>query len=114
MMTRSSSESELVNAEDGSTYVVWTIKLLEDMGFPPKKPIKVYQDNLSTIIMAGQGGNFKRTKHLICKESYIRERLQNNDMVLLHLPTKQMPADLLTKPVPTGTLKELSRLLCLE
>jgi hypothetical protein len=51
------------------------------MGFPPKKPIRVYQANLSTIIMAGQGGNFKRTKHLICKESYIRERLENNDMV---------------------------------
>jgi hypothetical protein len=87
MVPRSSSE-------DGSTCVVWTIKLLEDMGFPPKKPIKEYQDNLSTIIMAGQGRNFKRTKHLICKESYIRERLQNNDMVLLHLPSKQMPADL--------------------
>jgi hypothetical protein len=114
MMTRSSSESALVNAEDGFTYVVWMIKLLEDIGFPPQKPIKVYQDNLSTIIMAGQGGKFKRTKQLICKKSYIRERLQKNDMVLLHLPTKQMLANLLTKPVPTGTLKELPRLLCLE
>jgi hypothetical protein len=52
MMTRSSSESELVNAEDGSPYVVWTIKLLEDVDFSPKKSNKVYQDNLSTIIMA--------------------------------------------------------------
>jgi hypothetical protein len=39
MMTKSSSDSELVNAKDGSTYVVWTTVLLEDMGFPPKKPI---------------------------------------------------------------------------
>jgi hypothetical protein len=55
--------------------------------------------------MAGQGGNFKRTKHLICEESYIRERLHNNDMILLLI---------LTKPVTTGTPKELSRFLCLE
>jgi hypothetical protein len=113
-MTRSSSESELVTTEDGSTFVVWTTQLLQDMGFPPQKPVKVFQDNLSTIIMAGQGGSFKRTKHLNCKESFIRERLQNNEIVLLHLPTKQMPADLLTKPVSISTLREKSALLCLE
>ena len=50
--------------------------------------------------MAVQGGNFKITKHLICKESYvIKERLQAGDIQLKYLPTDRMPADLLTKPL---------------
>jgi hypothetical protein len=43
------------------------------MGFEHKGPIKIYQDNKSTIIMAMQGASFKRTKHLIGKETYVKE-----------------------------------------
>jgi hypothetical protein len=73
IMTRSSSESELVTTEDGSTFVVWTTQLLQDMGFPPQKPVKVFQDNLSTIIMAEQGGSFKRTKKVL-SELFLQRR----------------------------------------
>jgi hypothetical protein len=88
--------------------------LLEDLGFPQAKPSTVYQDNLSTIIMAGQGGNFKRTKHLVCKESFIKERLRSGEMALQHLPTKRMLADLFTKPLSTSSIQELSQALCVE
>jgi hypothetical protein len=98
-ITRSSSESELFTVEDASTFVVWLKTLLLDLGIDILDPIPVFQDNKSTIIMAIQGGNFKRTKHLICKESYVRERLLAGDMRLLYLPTSQMPADMLTKPM---------------
>jgi hypothetical protein len=68
------------------------------------KATPIYQDNQSTILIAQQGGNFKRTKHLICKESYVRERIDNNDIKLKYLPTTKMPADMLTKPVSKKVL----------
>jgi hypothetical protein len=114
MMTRSSSESELFSLEDASTYALWYKILLHDMGFEHKGPIKIYQDNKSTIIMAMQGASFKRTKHLIGKETYVKERIQNGDIALQYLPTKEMPADLLTKPVGREALLRLKRILHLK
>jgi hypothetical protein len=104
-VTRSSSESELVALEDATTYVTWLHCLLHSMHINVTQPTIVYQDNQSTILIAQSGGNFKRTKHLICKESFIRERLENNDIVLKYLSTNQMPADILTKPTSKKVLK---------
>lgn len=99
MTTRSSSESELVVLEEASTYVTWYSTLLKSMGIEARKPLTIYQDNQSTIIMAMQGANFKRTKHLMCKESYVKEQITNGELTLRYLPTNDMPADMLTKPL---------------
>jgi hypothetical protein len=96
---RSSGESELYVLEEASTYAIWLKCFLNSMGIVLDTPITIHQDNKSTIIMASQGGNFKRTKHLICKESYVKERLLNGDIKLQYLPTDEMPADMLTKPM---------------
>jgi hypothetical protein len=53
--------------------------------------------------MAIQGGNFKRTKHMICKEAFIREKFQEGTIVLRYLPTNFMLADILN-----GHLKSLN------
>jgi hypothetical protein len=103
-ITRSSTESELVTLEDSVTYVIWLRQLLSDLGYAQDKPTCVYQDNKSTIIMAIQGGNFKRTKHMICKEAFIREKFQEGAIVLRYLPTNFMLADILTKPVSSTVL----------
>jgi hypothetical protein len=89
MMTRSTSESELFLLEDASIYALWYKILLKDMVVNCNEPIKVYQDNKSTITMAMQGASFKRTKHLIGKQTCIKERIQNKDIVLQYLMTKE-------------------------
>jgi hypothetical protein len=81
------------------------------MGFNCNEPIKVYQDNKSTTILAMQGASFKRTKHLIGKQTFFKERIQNKDIVLQYLPTKEILADLLATPVGRETLVRLKRLL---
>ena len=111
MITRSSSESELCGAEEGATYAVWYKLLLQGMGVPVPGPITLYQDNKSTIIMAVQGGTFQRTKHLIGRQSYIKERIEAGDIVLKFKSTKEMEADLLTKPLPRVVLNKLKSLL---
>ena len=110
-ITRSSSESELYALEEASTYVIWMRLLMNELGYPPSGPTKVFQDNQSTIIMATSGGSFKRTKHLICKQSFVKERIANGDMHLCYLPTNRMVADMLTKPLPRALLQKLMTLL---
>jgi len=111
MITPSSSEFELCGAEEGATYAVWYKLLLQGMGVPVSGPITLYQDNKSTIIMAVQGGTFQRTKHLIGRQSYIKERIEAGDIVLKFKSTKEMEADLLTKPLPRAVLNKLKSLL---
>lgn len=100
-ITRSSSESELYALEEASTYAVWLRLLLEELKVLKQSvPIPIYQDNLSTIILANEGEiNFKRTKHLLARESYVKERIDRGEIVLKYKPTAEMSADFLTKPL---------------
>jgi hypothetical protein len=114
MMTRSTSESELCALEEASTYAVWIRVLMRDLRVGNDHPVTVHQDNKSTIIMAVQGGSFKRTKHLIGRESFVGERIRDGDMVLSYLPTEQMPADMLTKPLGPVLLQKFMELVCVR
>jgi hypothetical protein len=105
-VTRSSTESELYALEEASTYSVWLRLLLKEFGLPIKGPIPTFQDNKSTIIIAIQGGNFKRTKHLLLREEFVRERIENGDIALKYLKTQDMPADMLTKPLGKTPLQK--------
>jgi hypothetical protein len=113
MATRSSSESELVSLEDASTYAIWYAQLLEDFGIKNNKPLTIYQDNLSTIFMASQGLSFKRNKHLVARESFVRERIENGDINLRHLGSNDMPSDIFTKPVSKNILMKMKKKLFL-
>jgi hypothetical protein len=111
--TRSSTESELVALEDSTTYVLWLRCLLRSFNIDIDAPTIVYQDNQSTILMAIQGGNFKRTKHMICKENFIKDRLKNGEVILKYLVTNNMPADMLTKPISKAKLNQHMKTLSL-
>ena len=48
--TKSSTEAELVGADDASTMILWTRLFLEQQGYPIDQNI-LYQDNKSTILL---------------------------------------------------------------
>ena len=107
-VTRSSSELELYALEEASTYAVWQKCLLEELKIMEKgTPIKIFQDNISTIFMATNGGTFKRTKHLITREMFVRERISSGEIKLLHSPTKEMRADFLIKNMTRPQLETI-------
>jgi hypothetical protein len=103
--TRSSSESELVTAEEATTYIIWLRCLLQSFNVHLEKPTILFQDNKSTIIISSQGGSFKRTKHLICKDNFIKEHINNGLVQLQYMSTNNMPADMLTKPLSRTVLE---------
>jgi len=67
-------------------------------------PIKVLQDNLSAIWLATHDGSFGRNKHTIIKRAYIKEKIEDGTMVMLHCDTDRMAADMGTKPLDKKTL----------
>ena len=99
-VTKSSTESELVALDTAATYVPWVCELLDELGFSHEIPVLIYQDNKSTIIMANAGGgSFKRTKHISNRYFWINQFINSGEIQLLYIPTDQMIADVLTKPL---------------
>jgi hypothetical protein len=95
----------LVVLEEAVTYVSWLKLLLKELGIPLSHPIKIYQDNQSTILIGTEGnGNFKRTKHMISRKCFVSEAISDGLIILEYKPTKEMAADFLTKALPTPQL----------
>ncbi len=78
--------------------------LLTELGVDCPEPVTTYQDNKSAIIIASQGGHFKRLKHLLVREAFVQERIKFGDILLQYLSTDAMPADMLTKPLSAPKL----------
>ncbi len=100
MITKSSSESELVVLDEAAAYAVWLRLLMYELKIYDNVPrVKIFQDNKSAITMAHQDVyNFKRSKHLLIKYNFVKQHIDAGDIFLEYLPTKDMLADILTKP----------------
>ena len=100
LVTRSSTESEVVGVFEVLPQVLWTKKFLEDQGVEVKETI-LYQDNMSSMLLErnGRQSSTKRTKHMDIRYFYVGEHIQNKTLSLKHCPTEEMLADYFTKPL---------------
>jgi hypothetical protein len=113
LVTRSSTESEMVCLDEAVTYAIWITSLLRDFKFHFKLPVRMLQDNLSTIGIVLNGGTFARTKHMITKHGFIKQNVELGNIELEHCRTQIMAADMVTKPLGGTELKKLSELICI-
>jgi hypothetical protein len=63
LVSKSSTEAELIGLSDVLSQVIWTRDFLSAQGYA-MPPAKVYQDNLSTITMAEKGTGSALVEHL--------------------------------------------------
>jgi hypothetical protein len=104
IVTKNSTEAELVALSDllleGELIERFIIELGRLMEEDFVKDIHlIHQDNKSTMTMVISGGGKPRTKYMQVHEEYVTERLQSGEVVLKYVNTKNMLADLLTKPL---------------
>ena len=68
----------------------------------------VYQDNTSTIALAEKGrSTSERTRHVHVRYFFVRDRIQAGEIKISYLPTAEMVADLLTKPLQGELFRKL-------
>ena len=103
IVTRSSTEAELVGISDALSQVLWTREYMIYQGFKIG-PVTLYQDNCSTIFLANKGrSTSERTRHIKIRYFFITHYINNKEIVIEHMPTSLMIADILTKSLH-GTL----------
>jgi len=98
IVTKSSTESELVGFSDSLGQAIWTSEFLIGQGYKVG-PAKVFQDSMSTITLAAKGRSTSYpTRHIHIRYFFVKVRVDSGEVDIEYKPTKLMLADLLTKP----------------
>ena len=69
----------------------------------------IYCDNSSAIALSKNFVFHKRTKHIDAKFHYIRELVNNGEIILKHCRTQEQFADILTKPLGQKSFEYLRK-----
>jgi hypothetical protein len=111
IVTRLSTEAELVGVSDALSQVLWTREFLIHHGVSIG-PAIVYQDNQSTIFLDNRGkSTCERTRHVKIRHFFISHYIEEKEIILQYLPTGEMIADLLTKPLHGSLFEKLRKLV---
>ena len=107
--TRSSTESELVGADDMAQMILWTKFFMEAQGYDVKENI-LYQDNKSTILLENNGkrSSGKRTRAINIRYFFLTDQVEKGNLRIEYCPTAEMNGDYMSKPLQ-GNLFEKFR-----
>jgi hypothetical protein len=108
LVTRSSTEAEVVGVHDVMPQLIWTAHFLEAQGVHINESI-LYQDNTSSILIErnGRRSSTKRTRHMNIRFFFIKDQVESNSVKIEHCPTAEMIADFFTKPLSGGQFRKL-------
>jgi hypothetical protein len=99
IVSKSSTESELIGLSDALSMIIWVRDFLTAQGYPMDAAV-IYQDNKSTINLAEKGrSTSERTRHVNIRYFFIHDRIKSGEVKVMHMPTKDMLSDILTKPL---------------
>jgi hypothetical protein len=111
LVTKSSTEAELVAESDFASEAIFSREFLIAQG-EKVPPAIIYQDNMSTIAMIKNGqSKSDRTRHMNVRYFWTKERMEQGDINIVYLPTDDMIADILTKPLQGDKFIALRQLL---
>lgn len=79
---------------------LWLRSLAKEV-FPSAttEAINIGCDNLGAIELAMTSNYRQRTKHIDVRHHFIRETIEDKQIAVKYIPTEEMVADALTKPV---------------
>ena len=94
--------------------VVWASRLFKEFGYEDlgifgsseaateqemegHRPVVIYEDNSGCIEWSKNPVDHQRAKHIDLKYHYVRAKVRAGEVKLVHCPTDEMMADLLTK-----------------
>ena len=67
-----------------------------------ERPLKLYCDNQSVVMLANKNRSLKKSKHIDIKYLVVKERVQNGQLSIEHISTNSMVAYPLIKAVPAS------------
>ena len=80
--------------------IIWFKQLLEGMKVEIKEPVFMYCDNTNAINISNNLVMHTKTKHISIKYNFFRELVQDKEVRLEYVNTKEQVAIIFTKSLP--------------
>jgi hypothetical protein len=98
--TRSSTETEIIGAEDFMPAIVWTRYFMKPQGYGVKYNVLFQYNKISTLLEKnGKASSSKRTKHINIRYFFITDRVEKGELSVVWCPTGDMIGYFATKPL---------------
>jgi hypothetical protein len=94
--------------------VKWMNAVLGELNYLVKKPITIYSDNQAAGKMAQHDVDHERTKHIDIRHHFIRDEINNNEVIVKWIRTEQQIADIFTKMLHSPRFVSLRDRLVLD
>jgi hypothetical protein len=101
----STTEAEYIALCEASKQGQWLRTLLQEIGREKLlggrgRRVQIFGDNQASLAIASDPMSHRRTKHIDVRYHYVRQLIAFGKMGVDYVPTADMPADVLTKPLP--------------
>jgi len=96
----STADSEYVAAAMATKQALWLRQLLSALGVDGGA-VPMEEDNQSRLALVNNPEATRRTKHVDVADHMVRDYQARGDVAFSFLPSAEMPADRLTKPLPS-------------
>jgi hypothetical protein len=95
----SSVEAEYMAASQAAKEALWLRALLRELGMHTSSPTTLCSDSQGSIALSKNPEHHARSKHIDIRHHFIREQVAAGSINLVYVPTEDMAADVLTKPL---------------
>ncbi|XP_074361822.1 secreted RxLR effector protein 161-like [Apium graveolens] len=106
----SSCEAEFMAATAAACQAIWLKKLLSQITGEETGPVTIYIDNRSAIDLEKNPVFHSRSKHINIRYHFIRECIENEEIVVKHVRTDEQRANSLTKALTTFKFEKMIKL----
>lgn len=98
-VSRSSTEAEYKALANATAEVLWVQNILRELGVTISQPSTLFCDNTGATYLCANPVYHSRMKHLALDYHFVRERVSDGSIRVLHISSKDQLADVLTKPL---------------
>jgi len=109
IVTKSSHEAEIVCTSDYGGRPLWTRNFLAAQGYSVSAtPVIIEQDNMGAMAtLTSSKPPSDKSRHINIRYFWLGDRIKAKEVLLQYIPTSEMLADILTKPLQGQRFKTL-------
>jgi len=97
VIAHSSTEAEFVAACDTAKIILFYRSIMKDVGLEQEDATVLYEDNNGALLMANAQQPTRRTRHIDIKHFALLDWVEQDMLILEHIPTSDNVADAMTK-----------------
>ena len=104
-VAKSTCEAEYIACSHATSHLIWIKSALTELQIQPS--IELATDNQSAIHLASDHRINTRSKHIAIYFHFVRERLQQKEFSIIHIPSADNLPDIYTKALSFSLLQAL-------